>query len=225
MGIEGKPDLTRLLEGFLNSSVLPLLFTWFPGRARAFNLERRSAVIDPMVTLEPDMNPLEDIPVLFFGAEFDMQDGEEGVVLCAHSEWSDFKRSGNKSAPIEEGYHEPDYAAFIPVDISIPSFGDLDTGTTLIRVKSTDGKLRLAEYDANQDSLRANEFADSMTRSVLTPPLFTSGFLEALYLWATAMDAAGGPTGGIFLTTLQNAITEMNTGLSGSMLTDKVKVP
>lgn len=108
------PTLQEVLERAMTAQREEVR-TWFPGRVRSFNRTTKLAQLEPLILLDGRELPImPDVRVAFPGPYWDLQAGETGIVLVGWRSWAGWRRSGNASAPEDEGLHELDYATFIP---------------------------------------------------------------------------------------------------------------
>ena len=87
-----------------------------PGVVTSWNLLTETATVAPTI-LGPDgasRPPVEQCPVVFPGAYWDLQVGETGILIACDEDFSTWWRTGQTSAPATEQSHRIGNAVFLP---------------------------------------------------------------------------------------------------------------
>jgi hypothetical protein len=140
--------------------------TWFPGRARDFDLSKKTVTVDCELDLGGDTPPpLPNVPVLWAGGVYwDIDNGEPGIVLVGWRNFQNWLLTGNRSVPQDDGVHDKANCCFVPGLWPFPMAQEmtLSPGTKVIPLDMGLLKLLLADAAAAQGLIRGSNFYDRM---------------------------------------------------------------
>lgn len=141
------------------------LATWFPVKARDFDLSKKTVTAECQLDLgEETPPPLPNVPVLWAGGTYwDIDNGETGIVLVGWRNIRNWLQTGVKSVPQDDGVHDRANCCFVPGLWSFPDAQKvgLDPGTKVVPLGLLT-QLRLAEHDAAQGVIRGSNFYDRL---------------------------------------------------------------
>ena len=150
-----------------------------PGEVVSWDRTTETALVKPVLT-QPngDVRPnVPNCPVVFPGAYWDLQVGEEGLLLVCDQDAELWWRTGQPSAPATEQQHKIGNAMFLPgvrnrTSVRVPA-----SNTTVLAKPAALGQVRLGDPGATKSALHEDLLAD------------LNSFLTALDTWGTAVGA------------------------------------
>jgi len=205
------PSYGEVMESFLQDRSAQIAVA-VPGTVTAWNSLTETVAVTPQVHgLDgAPRAPVPQCPVLFPGPHWDIQIGEQGLLIICDHDIETWWRTGQASAPPTRQSHRIGNAVFVPGIRPVTSPRTHKTGAAILERPVVAGEVLLGTATATKAALH-----ESFLSALDT-------FLTALDTWGTAVGAA---TLVPWATGPQPALTAIKAGISaGSYQSPSVKV-
>jgi hypothetical protein len=107
------PSFEEVLEQIFEVQTSDLRVA-IPAEASNFDRSTKTVTVQSWVVENPDLPIMQNVPVVFSGLVWDIEDGQSGLLVAGDKRWISAWRSGSRQVPEDSGSHEYDYAVFIP---------------------------------------------------------------------------------------------------------------
>lgn len=125
-----------------------------PAKVERFNRANQTANVTPQVLRGKRRPPVVvNVPVVFPGAYYDVQQGEFGLLICCGRNPRTWWRTGEVSPPEDLGAHELNNGIFLPGLRTMPNPRAIDAGTIVLEAPTPTGEVRLGGHDADESVL------------------------------------------------------------------------
>lgn len=205
------PGFGEVMEAFLQDRTAQIAVA-VPGEVTAWNSLTETVAVTPQVH-GPDGAPRPTVPqcpVLFVGPYWDIQIGEQGLLVICDHDIETWWRTGQASAPPTRQSHRMGNAVFIPGIRPMTSPRVHKTGAAILERPAALGEVLLGTPTATKAALH-EDFLSALNT-----------FLTALDTWGTAVGVA---TAVPWATGPQPSLNAIKVGISaGSYQSPSVKV-
>ena len=175
------PGYGEVMEAFLQDRTAQIAVA-VPGTVTAWNSLTETVAVTPQVHgLDGSPRPpVPQCPVLFTGVHWDVQIGEQGLLVICDHDIETWWRTGQASAPPTRQSHRMGNAVFIPGIRPMTSPRTHKTGAAILERPAVLGEVLLGTATATKAALH-EDFLSALTT-----------FLTALDTWGIAVGLATG---------------------------------
>lgn len=173
------PSFEEVLEQIFEVQISDLRVA-IPAEASNFDRSTKTVTVQSWVVENPDLPIMQNVPVVFSGLVWDIEDGQSGLLVAGDKRWISAWRSGSRQVPEDSGSHEYDYAVFIPglrnkVDSEAFTVGSGET----ICAQLSSGDLLLGDDSATEYLLLGTTFNSDLSTYIAGMAAFVTGLKTA----------------------------------------------